>query len=195
MIIKKLNKLYFWRANKKKKGANCEEPFPLLLFWEEMFTVCLQVLTLLRDLCTLLFFFYPSLWKTLKAEMNLWVSGVGLTWAKFVSPGASHKCHRTVLKVKIYLPFCFWMWDPLMGLWRNLGWNEAVTSCSPWSDIAESMIVQLPFHHMKSVCHFSWDSLRDWFTRLSNVIQHQVHRLSCQKFKFWSLFSPLTNSL
>lgn len=141
------------------------------------------------------FFFYPSLWKTLKAEMNLWVSGVGLTWAKFVSPGASHKCHRTVLKVKIYLPFCFWMWDPLMGLWRNLGWNEAVTSCSPWSDIAESLIVQLPFHHMKSVCHFPWDSLRDWFTRLSNVIQHQVHRLSCQKFKFWSLFSPLTNSL
>ena len=86
---------------------------------------------------------------------------------------------------------CFWMWDPLMGLWRNLGWDEAVTSCSPWSGMAESMIVQLLFYCKKSVCHFSWDSLRDWFTvRLSNVIQHQVHRLSCRKFKFWSLFSP-----
>lgn len=124
--------------------------------------------------------------------MNLWVSGVGLTWAEFASPGASHKCRKNHVESEDLSALCFWMWDPLMGLWRNVSsemrlWPLALHR----SDTAESMIVQLPFYCMKSVCHFSWDSLRDWFTRLSNVIQHQVHRLSCQKFKFWSLFSPL----
>lgn len=76
----------------------------------------------------------------------------------FASIGASHKVPQTILKVKIYLPFCFWMWDLIMSLWRKLEWDEVVTLWSPWSDIAESMIVQLTFWCVKPVTPFRTSS-------------------------------------
>lgn len=69
----------------------------------------------------------------------------------FASIGASHKMPQTILKVKIYLPFCFWMWDLIMSLWRKPERDEVVTLWSPWSDTAESMIVQLTFCCAKPV--------------------------------------------
>lgn len=119
-------------------------------------------------------FYERHSWQKWICESQVWVS----LEPSLLLKALITKCLRIVLKGKICLSFCFWKWDPLMGLSRKLGWDEVVTPCSPWSDMAQSMIVQLSFCCMKSVCHSSGTASGFWFTvTLSSVIQQQDHRL------------------
>lgn len=137
-----------------------------------MFTAaCLQVLTLLRDLCTLLFFFFSFfIRKTLKAEMNLWVSGVGLTWASLLLQvlvtNAAEPCWKWRFICMLLV------WDPLMGLWRNvrMKWGCDLLLSMKWHSRKYDCPTAILLYE---VCLSLLLGQQNWFTRLSNVIQRK----------------------